>query len=98
MDIYVMSREEPAMVHANSELLFKIIRATHDPDPLHADRYRPFAYPPMHRTADGTPWRPAAAFDMTRFSELVRKTAAALPAIVPFQRPAPTPLCPTLCC
>jgi hypothetical protein len=98
MDIYALSRKEPAMLHANSELLFEIIRAAHDPDSHYADRHRQVAYPSAGGRRETRPARPIAAFDIARLVALVRKTVTAVPALVPSNQAASVSCCPQPCC
>jgi hypothetical protein len=80
-------------MHADDPLLYEFIRTVHDPNPAHAARFRPYAYPSADHPLDATPAKSTAAFDTTRAFALLRKTVATLLGLVPVRRTAPAPCC-----
>jgi len=84
------------MLFANSELLFEIIRAAHDPEPQQAARYPAASTLPARKRPESGPTDPAAF--ILRLTAFVRRTIAALPTVAHVNQAAPAPCCPEPCC
>jgi hypothetical protein len=80
-------------MHADNPLLYEFIRTAHDPDPLRAARFRPYAYPSARRPLDSTPAKVNSAFGASKVTALIGKTGATVLGLIPVNRPAPVPCC-----
>jgi hypothetical protein len=78
-------------MHADNPLLFELIRAAHDPDPLHAARLRPFAS--ARRPQESMPNKVYSAFGAAKPMSIIGKTVATVLGMIPVNRPAFVPCC-----
>jgi hypothetical protein len=79
------------MWHADNPLLHEIVRSAHDPDPVHAARFRPFGYPTVRRPLDAPPFGRSGR--RTLIASLVAKLVAPATVLAPGRRAAPAPCC-----
>jgi hypothetical protein len=80
-------------MHVDNPLLYEFIRAAHDPDPLRAARFRPFAWSSARRPQESMPTKVDSAFGAAKVMSIIGKTGAMVLGLIPAHRPAPVPCC-----
>jgi hypothetical protein len=90
MVIYTKARKATTM-HVDDPLLYEFIRAAHDPDPLRAALFRPFAS--ARRPQNSIPTGVDSAFGAAKAMSIIGKTVATVLGLIPVHRPALVPCC-----